>query len=405
MRKGSSRLITLLLLVMAMLLVPAAGVIAQEPQVEFAFGLLPSPEGNYPTVMSASSLTALPENVDLSAMLPPVINQGRQSSCVGFTLAYYLRTYQEAVENNRVPHEDRHIFSPAFIYNQRNGGCSRDVGMTFWDGLTIIQNKGTATLATMPYEPNDSCSQPSAEASAEALTYRIEGYQAVFVGKGRADLASMKNQLAQGQPVALAVPIYSEFFRVSYGRPVIDLPQPGSTFYGGHAILVVGYDEARRTFKVVNSWGTYWAEGGFGYLTYDFVRQEAWEAWIILDKDTTPPEFDGEAYELGGVVSGRLQSQITSPVFAWDASPETGVVYDIYWGRDAQGRQGVRSAQAFFQPEPVALPGAYYLRVRALDAAGNATAWRTLFVFQYVPAESGLGVLERTPGLTLARTR
>jgi hypothetical protein len=42
------------------------------------------------------------------------------------------------------------------------------------------------------------------------------------------------------------------------------------TLWGGHALLLVGYDEHGFIFK--NSWGTDWGDQGYAYMSYDFHR-------------------------------------------------------------------------------------------------------------------------------------
>ncbi len=41
----------------------------------------------------------LPSKVDLSKNMPPVLNQGRQNSCVAFSTGYYTKSYYEYLEN------------------------------------------------------------------------------------------------------------------------------------------------------------------------------------------------------------------------------------------------------------------------------------------------------------------
>lgn len=291
------RLVVILLSIALLLAVPGIASLAQSPEAAianvapYALGLIPSPPGDYPRLQLKSQETSLPRAVDLSTGLPPVGNQGGQSSCVGFALSYY-RSYQEGVENGRVPREPDEIFSPAFIYNQRlTSDCSRDVGMSFVDGLRIAVERGMATMATMPYDPYDSCAQPSEEAIAEAVRYRSVAYLNLFAGQGTANLDLLKQHLASGDPFLLSVPIYSEFYRVTASNAVIGVPEDGSRYDGGHAILIVGYDDAAETFGFVNSWGPEWGESGFAYLTYDFVSEQAREGWILEDSDTTPPEL------------------------------------------------------------------------------------------------------------------
>lgn len=49
--------------------------------------------------------------------------------------------------------------------------------------------------------------------------------------------------------------------------------------YGGHAVLLVGYDE--RGFLAKNSWGTSWGDGGYFRISYDYHRLYAGKALVI----------------------------------------------------------------------------------------------------------------------------
>ena len=130
------------------------------------------------------SVAELPNVVDLSANLPPVGSQGRQSSCVGWALGYYYKAYQESVERGWDLNLAAHRFSPSWIYNQRpTSDCSRDAGMTFWAGFSILQNKGAATEAVFPYTSGDPCTQPSQDVIEQAEEYRIDSFANVFSGR------------------------------------------------------------------------------------------------------------------------------------------------------------------------------------------------------------------------------
>ena len=74
--------------------------------------------------------TTLPSSVDLSADLPTPGDQGAQNSCVGWAVAYALKTFLERREEkwslaNAGQPDFTHLFSPAYIYNQINGGQDR----------------------------------------------------------------------------------------------------------------------------------------------------------------------------------------------------------------------------------------------------------------------------------------
>jgi hypothetical protein len=48
-----------------------------------------------------------------------------------------------------------------------------------------------------------------------------------------------------------------------------------------HYIALVGYDDARKSFILANSWGTDWGDKGFGYLPYSYLERYAIEGLFI----------------------------------------------------------------------------------------------------------------------------
>jgi hypothetical protein len=60
----------------------------------------------------------------------------------------------------------------------------------------------------------------------------------------------------------------------------------------GHAMTVVGYDDQRQAFRIINSWGTLWGDKGFGWIDYDAFKATAEEAYIIEVEGKPPPVPD-----------------------------------------------------------------------------------------------------------------
>lgn len=257
----------------------------------FTLGLVPS-EGDLPMADMSRyerGLATLPERVDMSSELPPIGNQGSQGSCVGWSTAYYYKTLQEARERGWSVAVNTHQFSPAWIYNQRStANCGNDNGMSFYNAYSILKNKGAATLAEFPYNSSDSCTQPSQAVSNAAYAYRCESFEALFSGTGRANVAALKQVLADGMAFTIGIPVYSSFYGVTYNNPVVPRHADGETYWGGHAMMVVGYDDEIGGFLTANSWGSYWGRNGYCYLSYDFVENEAWEAWVMYDHIAAP---------------------------------------------------------------------------------------------------------------------
>ena len=105
-------------LVLILLAVITTDTLAEEPSPPpDSFGVILSPPGKYlmAVVPNLPGLQSLPEVVDLSPNLPPVGNQQGQNSCVGWSVAYYYKSYHEGMERGWDLNSSAHQFSPAFL--------------------------------------------------------------------------------------------------------------------------------------------------------------------------------------------------------------------------------------------------------------------------------------------------
>jgi hypothetical protein len=253
------------------------------------FGLIPAtPEQlrGIPLASTPYSGAELPRTVDLSPAMPPPQNQGTQRSCVGWAVAYALKTYQERVEEGRTlirsdgRFDTTQVFSPAFVYNQINHG--RDGGASFIDALNLVRSDGAATWANMPYDPQNYTRQPSTTARATATRFRIDTWRQVNVQ----DTTEMKAHLNAGFPVLIGARIDEGFLN---GRGPFVWSAAHGRELGTHAMVVVGYDDNRQAFRVLNSWGREWGDGGFGWIAYPHFRRVATEAYVARDARNSPP--------------------------------------------------------------------------------------------------------------------
>jgi hypothetical protein len=209
----------------------------------------------------------LPEEIDLSSRFPTPGDQGQQSSCTAWATGYAVRSYYEAERRKWNFATPGQIISPAYIYNRLHdfsGDC--DIGTPISSALGVLKADGALTLSTYPYVEND-CARPvSPESVRTSAEFRISGWTGVDPKK----LDDVKGQLAQGHPVIFGMEV-SEDFENSVGNQIYDDTTSERT--GGHAMVIVGYSERRQAFKVMNSWGTEWGDGGFGWISYRAIRQ------------------------------------------------------------------------------------------------------------------------------------
>jgi Papain family cysteine protease len=83
----------------------------------------------------------------------------------------------------------------------------------------------------------------------------------------------IEDELAVGHPIALVLEVSAEF---EYPEPDGFIPVPPITAptSGYHAVLIVGAwtdPNHGRVFLIRNSWGKYWAVGGYGLLPVEYL--------------------------------------------------------------------------------------------------------------------------------------
>jgi hypothetical protein len=234
---------------------------------------------NVPKFLSTFGTTktgTLPASVDLTAYMPPVGNQGTVGTCVCWATGYYARSITEAVTKNLSKQEMANPAtqtSPKDLWEaiakaEKMANCE---GTNATYALSVLQSRGSATLDVAPYGALNCDGAPSSAAAADARNHKIRYFRTVD-----RSITAIKRQLANKIPVIFAA-IVGDPFQTYRGGVINYSVQSGKV--GGHAMTVVGYDDARSAFKIVNSWGTGWGEQGFGWVEYNtfvntFIRNE-----------------------------------------------------------------------------------------------------------------------------------
>jgi hypothetical protein len=244
-------------------------------------------------------------------------------------------------------------FNPLFIYNRVAESCA--TGSRITDALAFMSRVGALPFRDMWSTACPDDAGPDAEQRAAA--YRIGPYR--FVNKDVAD--DIKGELAHRRPVVFGIRDTTALHRVGAGDIYAS---PSSDERGYHAMVVVGYDDARYAFKVMNSWGRSWGEGGFGWINYDTFARETQAAFsagpsptllpapappiAVIPSPPAPPIPDAAAELRRGMQ--RLASNLSCARLAvTSAGQVTGFV-----GSDAD-LQRVRAAAAGASVQAVAL--------------------------------------------------
>lgn len=220
----------------------------------------------------------LPGFVDLSAkMPPPVYDQGSLGSCVmnacckGFDV--------ELVRKIKPPLLPSRLFG---YYNARalEGTIHSDSGCTIRDGIKTMLKQGLCREKEWPYNITKFTARPSTNCYRSALDHQLLQY--LSVSQTQAALCSC---LAAGYPVIFGFMVYESFMSETVAKTGnAPFPKGNERDYGGHAVLMVGYNNTgkakrfngsfswpNKTFLVLNSWSEDWGMRGYFTLPFDYV--------------------------------------------------------------------------------------------------------------------------------------
>ncbi len=212
----------------------------------------------------------LPPQADLRAGCSPVEDQGELGSCTAQALAGALEFLQLRALQGGVPPRYRDLSRLFIYYNEREemGTVHEDSGAMLRVGIKTLAKLGACREELWPHSISKFARRPPVRCYEEALAHTVTAYQRLE------SLAEMKACLAQGMPFVFGFSVYEHVMSRSVARTgVIRMPDANERMQGGHAVLAVGYDDAKGTLLFRNSWGEEWGKKGYGELPYDYLTR------------------------------------------------------------------------------------------------------------------------------------
>ncbi len=234
--------------------------------------------------LKVSPPVSCPTKVDLrtTGLLPEVWNQGQLGSCVAHsTGAAFDFCLGKSNKSAWMP-------SRLFIYyNARaiENSINSDNGCMIRDAVKQLNALGVCHEDIWPYSVNKFASKPTAKCYAQASLGQIVQYSRV--AQTQRDIEAT---LAQGFPICCGISIYESFeSEVVAKSGMVPMPLASEPSLGGHAVLIVGYDHAKRLFIMRNSWGTEWGDKGHFYISYDYLLNKnlADDFWVLQQVELT----------------------------------------------------------------------------------------------------------------------
>ena len=290
------------------------------------------------TSVPAMYVPTLPDSVDLSPGCAPVNDQGSWGSCTAFAVGdgaynYELNSIYESIGWNL----DSAAFrvSPKFLYVESGkdqgfppGGDYGRYTDQVARGMTVF---GIATEQNAPYDMqyNDNW---SIGALNDAQVLKSRAYTALPC-RNDEGIDSIKTVLAfQQRPVLVSTQVDNGLFGY-LPDTVWDFQGPS---YGGHAMLIVGFDNGRQAFRVRNSWGSDWGDDGYLWMSYNSLKHPYnWYAQCGFIRDeydnATAMRFTGTTIDLlpPAAMQASDGSAGSNVIVSWEAV-DNATGYRIY---------------------------------------------------------------------------
>ncbi len=314
----------------------------------FGTGLAPPTEEEWQAMVGRVGIAedtipedlALPSAYDLSSQsyFPAVRSQGSQGSCGAWASIYYAYGYLEAKDNGwtdaKSGTNNAHLMSPAWAYNKVNGGV--DKGSWMSTNFEVAIDWGIATWATHPYNQADPVGWGSPEAFREAPLHRASSY--VFHDlTGDAAVNQVKQMISEDRPITFAM--NAGYYTFDNGQYIVTSSEYIEDSDLNHAQTVVGYNDTISedgdvgAFRIVNSWGSGWGNGGYYWLTYAAFKEICTHPYQglteVIDRADYLPSMLATLHFNDAPIRGSLTmnlgtypsySKQVSPYFAYDSS-------------------------------------------------------------------------------------
>lgn len=247
--------------------------------------------------------SSLPALVDLRAWCSPIEDQADLGSCtanagVGLIEFYERKAFGTYIDASRL-----------FLYKVTRNllGWTGDTGAYLSTTMAAMTLFGappekywpytTAKPGTVTPPATDFDTEPPAFCYAFAQSYQsINYYRLDPPGVTPVNLLQrIKTNLAGKMPSMFGFTVYSSY-QYSGTNGQFPFPSPNESVAGGHAVVAVGYDDAKKiknpisgqettgALLIRNSWGTGWGEKGYGWLPYEYVLKGLADDWWSLLK-------------------------------------------------------------------------------------------------------------------------
>jgi C1A family cysteine protease len=220
-------------------------------------------------------------SIDYTRFVTAIRDSGSEGSVVGQALATAMEIQIKRTLDQNVKISARYIYYAA---RQVEGTSSIDSGAKIKDAIEALAKEGAVEESVWPYKAGHYGDKPPAMV-ATATRWKITQVRSL---KG---VEEIESALRTDGPVVAGIEVYQEAMSPQAAKTgVFQLPIKGAQIVGGHAVVLVAYDDQRKQFKFSNDWGAGWGDRGYGYLSEQYMKDHSSDCWSFkgVSRDGQP---------------------------------------------------------------------------------------------------------------------
>ena len=222
-----------------------------------------------------TQMTPLPTNFPAAYTMPHMttnqyISQGGEGSCAAFTVAnaYSIDRYNK--EGQTKGFNSNNVYSPEWIYNIAVGGRGCGSGSGILSNMGIVVNRGVPTWNYLPYSSQNGCDTSMFTDAIRNNASQNKGVWGYAVATADRNLIKMK--VTQNKPAMFGTQLDRQLTYWISPNTIWTFPHYRDG--GPHSMIIVGYDDSKNAYLVLNSWSSDWGNVGRVWIDYDFFEQE-----------------------------------------------------------------------------------------------------------------------------------
>jgi Papain family cysteine protease len=221
----------------------------------------------------------------------PIRDQGGRGTCTAFASVAGIESWEKCHKSVDLNLSEQHAYE--ITLQQVGSTCSQDAGTVTYYTAKYLTDHHICTEADWAYQMNlAGCTDTIPQKCSNDTRYGFTDTQIILgtafggvAGQSANDTDYLENFLYNGYDIVYGLYVAgNEWNNGTAETGVVDVQQQNggpAPAYGGHAMLLVGYNKVDRYFIFKNSWNTSHGHAGYFYLSYDYITTYGKYGYVV----------------------------------------------------------------------------------------------------------------------------